>query len=228
MQENATEKAPAAVLDAGLDAAVADTAAGLAKETPPAAPVGDAWRQEPAANFEQDQAGAVLLFNGSPRRRGGRPRKPRAGDTLAGAKTVDAQAAAPPAAGIVDPDVTAGSNAINGDAGPGPAGEPLGPEAADVLTDAIFTAAEAVGGAKAKPKPKEAEAIKAHARATLGTWHVWQPLALVIFIGLWMGRVWIEHKQKGGAAGDPSHPDPRANADRKVNPGPVPRFDYRF
>lgn len=238
MQE--AEKPNSGVIpDAGLAAAAADTISGLDK----AAPVKPDWKLQPVSNFELDAQGRVKLWNGKPKPQSGRPRKPRPGDRLAGeAETVElaggpalptpaeAPAAGDLGGGVVDPDAGGAAGAAGGqEAAAEPGGVELGPEAAELAADALFNAAEALAGEKAKPTPKEAAAIKARTKAVIGQWRVWEPLALVVLVGVWIGRVWIQQQrqqQQGGGTSDPAYVHRRPDANGQVHTSSQPRWEY--
>ena len=234
--------------NAGLSQTATDAAAAVTRnvaleagDTPGANPASDAWKWEPIGNFVTDARGnLVMKADGAPKRRfPGRRRKPAQGDRLAGGWTcgVDepprppgVEAPRPRAASkIVDPgppEVEPGAEVSDE---PSPAGGvELGPEAGKVLAQTTFNLAEVAGGAKAKPTDGEREAIENSASAPLGHWRLSPLIALGVFVGAYVLRVFLarkaeRHRNSGNAD---AHPDRGPDALRQVPAGPAPVWTY--
>lgn len=202
-----------------LDAAADDVSAAIKRNTDAKKDVKPAGGKpaegtgpggEPLSNFQTDENGKIKTNkDGTPKRRGGRPRKAKPGDTLAdgGRKGIggDGDASTPsppaPAASVVIPGQT-------------PEGQPLpperpgyeaGPEAGRLLSKLGFTLAKKKGGDKWEPDDDERELIGEAAAASLNGRRL--PWAVVLVFGVAayvLARVEFKRKEKQDGKKKPS------------------------
>ncbi|MBL4699718.1 MAG: hypothetical protein JKX85_00535 [Phycisphaeraceae bacterium] len=185
---------------------------------------------QPIKWFETNMFGKVKLDSqGNPKRRNGRPKKPRNGDKLVNGGTW------PPATASTVQD----DNASTINQGQGQQPEPeakkmdLGEEAGEVLSDHLERIGQAMGGENGKPTPAEKKVLAKAMSATLGTWSVWPPLALLVFAGLYLARVKItsvlttKNDKEVKKDGSQTHSVPRDNGQRQNSPGKTTQYRYQ-
>lgn len=219
-----------------ISQSAADVAAAVARNNAlsgggdPPASVQDkpSWHREPLANFETDEAGRVVLRpDGSPIRKGGRPRKPRPGDKLAGGDVQPGQPGQPaqPQSRVVIPGVADNPP----DQGEAVAGEVIEPPADDageelgrVVSQGVTRIADAVASdEKKKMTTDEKDALEKHMSRMIGRAHAPAWLAVGIVILCWAVRVLIqsrlERKPKEATPADVDAPtDNRSNPVGKI------------
>ena len=186
---------------------------------------------QPIKWFETNMFGKIKLdAQGNPKRRNGRPKKPRKGDKLVNGGTW------PPAtASTVQDDNASTINHDQGQGQPEPEAKKmdLGEEAGEVLSDHLERIGQAMGGENGKPTAAEKKVLAKAMSATLGSWNVWPPLALLVFAGLYLARVKITsvlttQNDKGTKPnGSQTHSVPGHHGQRQNSPGKTTQYRYQ-
>lgn len=188
---------------------------------------GSGWESEPLANFQTDQHGGLILdSSGKPKRRGGKPRKAKPGDKLAGGGVAGDQVEASPT--VWTPGQGDSTDETQGETQTTEEKPKLGPAAGKVIADKLFSTAEAIGGEKWKPTKDEREFIETASAETLGGVSLPWWLAMFVGVSLYVVARVVKNKaeQQGAAAhGLDSRGNHRADTERENRPssqtGPV-------
>jgi len=184
-----------------------------------------AWHDEPLSSFQLDNDGKVKLH---PRTRkpirhdgkGGRPRKAKPGDKLAGGGV----ASAPGSPG--SPGTGSGFRAIvDHDATPGVTPHQVNPhqdgeDAAKVIVDLADNVAKQVVGEEAGMNAAEKATIAKGTASMTGGLTLWGPFLLLAGLSAWAARLWFVFKKKGNQPDvDDTRGDHRVEQKRQVYPG---------
>lgn len=197
------------------------------KPRPQAVTVPDDIDLHPLKWYETDFLGRVKRRDdGSPIKRPHRPAKPKPGDKLVGGGIWTADGPKPKGGDTAKaPEAQTSAVVIDAPQSVNRDADALGPEAGEVVTEAIFNCAEAIHGDKAKPTEAERTSIKRAAGRVLGGVHLHPALALVILGGVYLLRIrLLNRKDKPRGTTTDASADRGANTERedglRASPGP--------